>query len=691
MRLARLEGRGARSLDAPFVLDLPPAGLVRLAGRSGAGKSTLLWLPAFALGHGPAATKLQSWHGTPLGASVTLRGDAGELVVARAGKLALQADGKKVKGNAEALEERLRRELPLEIIKVLAHRKQKQGSAFLAMADERKKTFLVGQTELTGLEQRLKDGKARLATALAARDLAEARRATAASALEAAGGPVDVAAERIRLDALLAEQERRQGALEDAQDDLLTARQAGGGALAALDKVQRRAQAGRVAAAAAAAQRRDTILDELRTHPAQVAVGEAVDRHALVSEAARSARAQDAGRHAEWAQKERTARQLATRGEAVRLPLREAVLKEADTRYAALKGVSPACSVCARPWPEAGERARDAAAASVSAAVRAHAEGEETIAAGVEAQRWLDEHPWAPAPQLARFDEVLAALSERVRVAREALAATRGRLTASVEAAVQTTAQAVHDGLPGPPMVVEALPAVQEALQACARADQAVEAIRAEAAAVARTVTALATRAAARGAAVILAETTALEAGAATERYAEEADTYNAVRAFVARYFDELLQEVADEVNARLGDVPNVQGTSIAFRSEVLRADGEVSRQAIVPVLTVQGHEIGLGELDGASGGMISAVWLAVDLGVLRVLERRRGQRVGWLMLDEPFEGLDEESRKACLELLRVEAQDRLVMVVDHYGETSGLYDRTITVEATDGRAEVRG
>jgi DNA repair exonuclease SbcCD ATPase subunit len=169
----------------------------------------------------------------------------------------------------------------------------------------------------------------------------------------------------------------------------------------------------------------------------------------------------------------------------------------------------------------------------------------------------------------------------------------------------------------------------------------------------------------------------------------EVADVLEAVRAFLGKWFDEVLEEVSDQVNRILAEVPNVRGCTFRFRSDVTNKDGEVTRRAITPVLTIGGHDLAMNDVDGASGGMLSSVELAIDLGVLRTIEHRTQRKVRWLVVDEGFEGLDGPCREACVEILRNEAAERLVLVVDHFGEIGGLFDYTITIKFQHGRAWV--
>jgi ABC-type Mn2+/Zn2+ transport system ATPase subunit len=110
-------------------------------------------------------------------------------------------------------------------------------------------------------------------------------------------------------------------------------------------------------------------------------------------------------------------------------------------------------------------------------------------------------------------------------------------------------------------------------------------------------------------------------------------------------------------------------------------------RKEIKPIITIGGYEAPLES--GLSGGMYSAVELAVDLAAGRVISQRSGVQPGWLVLDESFDGLDVVSKEACLEVLNRFAQDRLVLVADHMSETKGIFTQRITVTFSKGESTV--
>jgi DNA repair exonuclease SbcCD ATPase subunit len=151
---------------------------------------------------------------------------------------------------------------------------------------------------------------------------------------------------------------------------------------------------------------------------------------------------------------------------------------------------------------------------------------------------------------------------------------------------------------------------------------------------------------------------------------------------FLGAIFEEVLQDISTDANEILGRVPNTSTVTIEFKTESVTQKGAVKR-SIVPVVSVGGN---IGPFDAVlSGGMKTMVMLAVDLAVSKVIARRAGVQPGWLILDEPFDGADSESREAMLELLAKESAGRLILVVDHSVDSKGLFAKTIEVSMVGG------
>lgn len=155
---------------------------------------------------------------------------------------------------------------------------------------------------------------------------------------------------------------------------------------------------------------------------------------------------------------------------------------------------------------------------------------------------------------------------------------------------------------------------------------------------------------------------------------------------FLGVIFDDVLTEIAAATNNILGRVANVRHIVFDFESEKETQKGSIQRR-ITPVVTIDGRRVQMSS--GCSGGMQSAVKLAVDLAVGEVVAKRRGSYPGWLILDESFDGLGRVSKKTCLEMLQSYAGDRLVLIIDHATEFQSSFQQVINIESIDGKSRI--
>jgi hypothetical protein len=156
---------------------------------------------------------------------------------------------------------------------------------------------------------------------------------------------------------------------------------------------------------------------------------------------------------------------------------------------------------------------------------------------------------------------------------------------------------------------------------------------------------------------------------------------------FLGVIFEDILVEISTATNDILSRVANVRHLTFQFEATKESKAGNVT-QRITPVIYSHGRKVSFDA--GISGGMQTSVELAVDLGVADVIARRRGTYPGWLILDEPFEGLGGISKEAAMGMLEVYSRDRLVLIVDHSSEFQGLFQQIIEIEQTDGRSSIR-
>ncbi len=172
------------------------------------------------------------------------------------------------------------------------------------------------------------------------------------------------------------------------------------------------------------------------------------------------------------------------------------------------------------------------------------------------------------------------------------------------------------------------------------------------------------------------------------KKVCEEADFVFLVgnQGFLGAIFEEVLLQIAAEANSILSQVPNTANVEIAFATETTTQGGK-QKKAITLNVSVNGNSTTLQA--GLSGGMKTVVMLATDLAVGKVVAQRSGLSPNWLILDEPFDGLDSYSREAMLEMLAKEAQEKVIIVVDHSVDTSGMFQTVYKVSQTNGISTV--
>jgi DNA repair exonuclease SbcCD ATPase subunit len=154
---------------------------------------------------------------------------------------------------------------------------------------------------------------------------------------------------------------------------------------------------------------------------------------------------------------------------------------------------------------------------------------------------------------------------------------------------------------------------------------------------------------------------------------------------FLGIICDDVLAEIAALSNTRLSHLPNVQAITLAFQTSRDLKDGS-QRNEIKTCLMLDGREVPLASL---SGGQQTAVEMAVDRSVAEVIARRTGVRPNWLVLDEAFEGMDGVVKEQCFEMLKQQATEQLILVVDHAEQFIHLFDQTIEVEYQNGISRV--
>jgi DNA repair exonuclease SbcCD ATPase subunit len=691
--LTSLTLRAFRSVVDEQTIALPKQGMHLVTGPSGAGKTTLGEGIAFALGYSSiSATALQSWDWLtkdPLRAvlEVELPG-SGFMRITRGKGASLLLPGEKsprtsAKAVAEGIDEALG--ISASFLEVLCYRGQKTPGLFLSMTDSAKKQFL---TQLLGLEKfeaAVEKSLANIGALEAQCNSMQVRYET----LEQAVGAPPAFAQPKALDTLhqhlimvIGEQEKLVKVIEETK---------------ALDyELSQRA-----------AVQAEAVKDEW--FPKQVAAEQAVksippvDTKAMENELAAArdtAYTLGVSLRAEIAQAEKevnAARDLYASLKAVADKKADAERRLADLQrdYDAL--LAEKCFTCLRPW-----QADDAALT-----IR-------TVEAKATAQRKVIADAESAAAQMPALETAGKTLKDFLTILRSR-DPVPAELKANIDRLVGAIASAKSER---ETKVANAKAEYQRVLAAAQRANDAVTRMTPEEEQVRRTLNDLNSALSQATANVVAARTGITFAERENERLDEfyreqskqfeerrraaekakkdaqtslaakntEQDFLSMVRGFLSYIFDETLSRIADATNARLALIPNVSNVTLRFASERETGTGKL-RQEITAVCEKNGHVIPI--KDGISGGMYTAVELAVDLSLADVIAERTGVYPGWLVLDEAFEGLDDPCKAACFDMLKTISVDRAVFVVDHTESMKELFDSRIAVNFDGERSTI--
>lgn len=157
---------------------------------------------------------------------------------------------------------------------------------------------------------------------------------------------------------------------------------------------------------------------------------------------------------------------------------------------------------------------------------------------------------------------------------------------------------------------------------------------------------------------------------------------------FLTKIFEETLLEIGSKVNDGLTLIPNVKNVSFAFSTSKMAKNGNVKNVININVFK---NGVEMPAKAGISGGQLSSVELLVDAAVHEVVTRRTGLDLGWLILDEPFEGLHPVDKEACLQILKTLYPEKTVLIIDHSTETKENFDYFIEiVNNENGFSEIK-
>lgn len=158
------------------------------------------------------------------------------------------------------------------------------------------------------------------------------------------------------------------------------------------------------------------------------------------------------------------------------------------------------------------------------------------------------------------------------------------------------------------------------------------------------------------------------------------------VRSYTGAAFDGALEEISENASRVLAQLPNTSTMTIKLSSTRETKDGKV-KEEITALLSMDGEpDIDLRSLCGGEG---SAAHLAIDMAVVDLIESRGGKGCDILALDEPFDGMDPQTKERCLDVIKASGTKKRVLVVDHTPEIKQMVDQSVFVTRPIGKPSV--
>jgi DNA repair exonuclease SbcCD ATPase subunit len=697
-RLKKLSGSNFGSFKGDFELELPATGLLLLTGEnlhtkgsSGSGKSTLIHALNYGLGTCDVPlTELQNWdtNETPV-ISATYEVSGKEVVVTRGKKFILQENGELLRGSALQKEEELQKLFGMgpEMLQALTYRGQRQPGLFLSKDNSDKNEFLTKILRLFRFEEEERKCDATVKDLEMQASILRARLSDLEMRKEQLGPEIDRRAAEARVNAVSESMRGEEDQISAFEKEIATMRH---DAQVLFDSVPQLFQFKvDLLATKLSALQQTVVVEAPDSEDAIKAITmqkECMRRHERLVD-------DDRQRRLAWEQNVRELNVTITRltGQVGKV---HGWLADSDRIKASLKALSEnVCPTCSREWNENESKKQELRQELVLVESKLDECGQIQKKIGELKDELSVVPPFEANPKIEQMARAAAKAAEIVVAEREKRHASKKLARAgldqqiaetSVELAnlrdnIRTVAEETRDkalaGIGGLQQLVfmlqESLTKMrmehEEAIYTLGRVEERDK----QATSLARD----------------FAETSA-KLAPLLKTLAREKDFQHLVsrEGFRGSIFDEVLAEISAETNDILAGIANTANCTLHFVSESQTAKGTIKR-GITPVVTINGHKATL--KFGPSGGMLSAIELAVDLAVGAVISRREGVTPGWLILDESFDGLGPVEKSTCMEILQKYAQDRLVIVVDHSSETQGLFTQRIKVKYLDGVSKI--
>ena len=159
------------------------------------------------------------------------------------------------------------------------------------------------------------------------------------------------------------------------------------------------------------------------------------------------------------------------------------------------------------------------------------------------------------------------------------------------------------------------------------------------------------------------------------------------VKSFLFKAFDEALDHIGKVATDSLSKVPNASTCTVYFEP-FKEVKGKI-KEEVVCYISIDGDE-GV-PVKSLSGGERSSIDLAIDLAASEFIQQKSGMGADFLFLDEPFEGLESQTRVEYVELLKVVSGNKRIILVEHTDQVKEMVEDTITVVRDTDRSYIDG
>ncbi|MEI7510626.1 MAG: exonuclease subunit SbcD [Candidatus Peregrinibacteria bacterium] len=161
-----------------------------------------------------------------------------------------------------------------------------------------------------------------------------------------------------------------------------------------------------------------------------------------------------------------------------------------------------------------------------------------------------------------------------------------------------------------------------------------------------------------------------------------------------AMIIESVLPEIEKEANDVLekisGGRMKVRFSSLREKKSGSKKDLEISGSQIETLDIFVEDDIGEREYEMFSGGEAFRVNFSIRIALSKILARRVGTKVRFLLIDEGFGALDDEGRSAFISAVQMVSEEfEKVLAVTHIDEIKDAFDTKIFVEKRDGVSKI--